>query len=84
VALDDVLPQADIGKQCRSTETVVAMTITPNISGSSKRAMIRLPPRRITCEATCDTRFHDPALRARLRRLTDADTSIDGMASISD
>ncbi|CAI3803270.1 hypothetical protein DBADOPDK_03252 [Pseudomonas sp. MM223] len=51
--------------KCSSTETVVAMTITPNISGSSKRAMIRLPPRRMTCDATCDTRFHDPALMAR-------------------
>ncbi|MNT87396.1 hypothetical protein D3C72_2278070 [compost metagenome] len=70
--------------KCSSIETVVAMTITPNISGSSKRAMIRLPPRRIACEATCETRFQDPALRARLRRLAAADTSIDGMTSISD
>jgi hypothetical protein len=70
--------------KCKSTETVVAMTITPNISGNSKRAMIRLPPRRMTCDATSDTRFHDPAFSARLRRLAEADTSIDGMTSISD
>ncbi|MNW00556.1 hypothetical protein D3C71_1960680 [compost metagenome] len=63
---------------------MVAMTITPNISGNSSRAMIRLPPSRRTCDATSDTRFHDPALSARLRRLLEADTSIDRMTSISD
>ncbi|MNC57344.1 hypothetical protein D3C75_1070000 [compost metagenome] len=70
--------------RCSSTETVVAMTITPNISGSSIRAMIRLPPKRSTCEATSETRFHAPAPMARLRRLAGACTSIDGMTSISD
>ncbi|MCY1455101.1 hypothetical protein D9M71_722130 [compost metagenome] len=63
---------------------MVAMTITPNISGTSRRAMIRLPPKRRTCDSTSDNTFQAPAQIARLLRLTGADTSIDGMTSISD
>ena len=60
---------------------MVAMAMMPNISGINRRAMIRLPPRRMPWDATSAPRFHAPANIARLRRLNGGDTSAGGITT---
>jgi len=68
----------------RTIATVVAMTMMPNISGISRRAMIRLPPNRIAWEAINAARLHAPADMARPRRLDDGTEPPEAIVSFPD
>jgi hypothetical protein len=82
-ALHDVLVQPMSESRARIIVTRMAMVMTPNISGTSRRVMTKLLHSRMTCVPTDPARVHIPAWKTRCFSVRGARSVIERKLKVS-